>query len=108
MHNAPVCGMKISEQRLTNEAVEPFVHNRLGRRAARWRHMADYVSSYPTLWPVSDMLAPPLQGKAASGGRESGEEDSEKPDPHHTSVTFSLISAPLRDLSCPEKVNILL
>lgn len=27
--------MKISEQRLTNEAAEPFVHNRLGRRTAR-------------------------------------------------------------------------
>lgn len=69
--------------------------------------MADYVSSYPTLWPVSDMLAATSAREAASGGRERGrEENSEEPDPHHARVTFSLISAPLRDLS--EKVNILL
>lgn len=73
MHNAWVYRMKILEQRLTNEAAEPFVHNRLGRHAARLRHMADYVSSYPTLWPVSDMLAPPLQGKQpAEAEREGG------------------------------------
>lgn len=66
--------------------------------------MADYVSSYPTLWPVSDMLAA-TSAREAERGRE---ENSEEPDPHHARVTFSLISAPLRDLSGSEKVNILL
>lgn len=27
-----------------------------GRCVAEWRHMAGYVSSYPTLWSVFDML----------------------------------------------------
>lgn len=70
--------------------------------------MADYVSSYPTLWPVSDMLAPPLQGRQPAEAERGREENSENSDPHHARVTFSLISAPLRDLSGSEKVNILL
>ena len=56
--------------------------------------MAGYVSSCPTLWSVFDML-PLSQSATEPGTRKMGAERGEKKqaDPHHTSVTLSVISA---------------
>lgn len=47
-------------------------HRPRGCCAADWRHMAGYVSSYPTLWSVSDMLS--VRGRQAEK-REAKKED---------------------------------
>lgn len=71
--------------------------------------MADYVSSYPTLWPVSDMLALCLQEREPGRERRRQKEKGGNGLTPIAPVSHSAQShCPLCDLSPPEKVNILL
>ncbi len=55
--------------------------------------MAGYVSSYPTLWSVFDMLLLSWQ-KGSQTEREGKQRERRKwADPDHTTATFTVISA---------------
>lgn len=74
---------------------------------AEWRHMAGYVSSYPTQWSVADM--PRLSGQKESRAKKEGREKENEEkwlDCDHTSATVSVIPAHLR-FTRPEKVNVI-
>lgn len=68
--------------------------------------MAGYVSSYPTLWSVFDMLIPSLQrGSRAKKEGEQTEKMRKWSDPDHNRVTSAVISAhfviyPAREGEC--------
>lgn len=55
--------------------------------------MAGYVSSYPTLWSVFDMLFPSRRKQSQAEKGENHRERRKWADPDHTSATFTVISA---------------
>lgn len=63
--------------------------------AAEWRHMAGYVSSYPTLWFVFDMLLQPRQKQSQGEKEEKHRKRRKRADPDHSGATFTVTSAHL-------------
>lgn len=61
--------------------------------AAEWRHMAGYVSSYPTLWSVFDMLLLSRQKQSREEEEENHRKRRKWADPDHTTATFTVTSA---------------